>query len=185
MTAEAALVDVILSPELAAYTSALFGAVVLGRLFRAAGRIGAYLYVVVAFCCFLVVVYGVAIGAPYSLLPEPFGRWYFIWMSILPSAGMFMLAAPRGRKTAASRPPVGKLVWNEKVKLTASFFDRLATTCLTAGVATPMVAYLLDVGEMRLKTGLGLLAGCTILWALLAILCHVGARTLLGSLRDD
>lgn len=169
----------------AAYFSGILIAFFVAKIFSKPSRWGITAYILIITTCIIISVIVAISNYNFITTSNPFMRWMYIWISLLPSGVIFLTSSKLEPSKTPVRPPVVNVVWNEKLKLTASFFDRLATTCLTAGVATPLVAYLLDIGEMRLRTSWELMAGCAISWSMLAILCHIGARTILGSLRHD
>jgi hypothetical protein len=74
------------------------------------------------------------------------------------------------------------LVHNERTKLTAGWLNTLATALIAAGVFAPGVAVL--YGLSNLSVGRGLIAASLVGCIALGAAIHLGARALLGRLRE-
>jgi len=74
------------------------------------------------------------------------------------------------------------LVHNERTKLTASWFNALATALLAAGVFAPAAAALYGISSFPLGRGLAvvILLGCMAA----AVAIHLSAWLLLGRMRE-
>ena len=70
----------------------------------------------------------------------------------------------------------------EKTKLVASALDRISTTCVTVGVATPLAGYIYNIGGFRTSIGLGGLALALGGWMIAALALHLSARRVLKRL---
>jgi hypothetical protein len=78
------------------------------------------------------------------------------------------------------RAPVAPVVHNERLKLTASSIDRLATASIAAGFITPVVS----LANGQILFGLSApLAISTMTWLFTALASHLAARHLLGKLK--
>ncbi|QYU66390.1 hypothetical protein J4558_15540 [Leptolyngbya sp. 15MV] len=75
------------------------------------------------------------------------------------------------------------VIANERTKLLASALDRASTACFTVGVATPLAGWIYDIGGLRTTLAPEGLAVGISGWLFAAILLHLGARRLLGSLK--
>lgn len=71
------------------------------------------------------------------------------------------------------------LIYNEKRKLRASWFDRLSTACLTVGVAAPIAASIFAPDQARSVPVVGLLS-----WILVAFALHILASLTLNGMKD-
>ncbi|NUB43393.1 hypothetical protein GEU84_003265 [Fertoebacter nigrum] len=74
------------------------------------------------------------------------------------------------------------MVRNEQTKLLANALDRASTACFTVGIATPLAAWLYNIGNFRsvvpsLVVGFGI-GG----WFLVAVALHLLARRILRRL---
>ena len=68
---------------------------------------------------------------------------------------------------------------NERIKLIANALDRISSTCITVGIATPLAGYLYNVGNFGATLGLLRLTTCVTGWLLAAIALHSLARRIL------
>ncbi len=75
------------------------------------------------------------------------------------------------------------LVFNERTKLLATALNTAATSCVTIGIATPIAGYIYDVGNMQATLRPGLLLLAALGWLSAAVLLHLIARWVLGSLK--
>jgi ABC-type Co2+ transport system permease subunit len=75
------------------------------------------------------------------------------------------------------------LIHNERTKLLANALDRASTTCFTVGIVTPAAGYLYNVSGFRAATGIAVLVAGLIGWFVAAVLLHLAARRVLGSLK--
>jgi hypothetical protein len=75
------------------------------------------------------------------------------------------------------------LVGNERVKLTATWLNTLATATVTVGTLAPLASAVYGIGPSPLNPAV-LLAMVTI-WSLAGLALHLGARYVLGWLRHD
>jgi hypothetical protein len=125
-------------------------------------------------------------GGPLNFLPSPLDGWIFIILSTLPWSLMFLPRLPPEdlETDVAVKKEVSKAVWNERLKLTASFVDRLGTTIMTVGAATPGAAYYFNISHFAETINLRALVIAVLGWSAVGIICHVGARTILGGMRD-
>jgi hypothetical protein len=74
------------------------------------------------------------------------------------------------------------LVFNERAKHTASWFNAIATALIAAGAFAPAAAYL--YGLSALPVGSGLIAALVVGCVGLGICLHLTGRALLGRLRE-
>jgi hypothetical protein len=74
------------------------------------------------------------------------------------------------------------LIANERAKLFANALDRSSTACVTVGVLAPAAASLYGVGQQAPNSANLIVAG-TFLWLGAAIVLHIFARVILGSLK--
>jgi hypothetical protein len=74
------------------------------------------------------------------------------------------------------------LVFNERTKLTAAWFNTLATALIAAGAFAPAAALLYGVSSLPFSGGamMVLVGGCFVLGACL----HLVGRAVLGKLRE-
>ena len=74
------------------------------------------------------------------------------------------------------------LVHNERTKLTASWFNTLATALIAAGAFAPTAAYL--YGLMAVPVGTGLIVGLVFGCFAFGMCLHYAGWSLLGRLRE-
>ena len=75
------------------------------------------------------------------------------------------------------------LVANERTKLLASALDRASTACFTVGVATPLAAWLYDIGGFRAVATQSTVIPALVGWILTALALHFMAQWVLGRLK--
>ena len=74
------------------------------------------------------------------------------------------------------------LVANERTKLLANALDRVSTACFTVGVATPLAAWLYDIGGFRTVSSPGTLMPM-VGWILSSLILHLSAQKVLGRMK--
>ena len=74
------------------------------------------------------------------------------------------------------------LVANERTKLFANALDRASTACLTVGVATPLAAWLYDIGGFRAVSSPGTFVPM-LGWILTALVLHLSAQGVIARLK--
>ena len=75
------------------------------------------------------------------------------------------------------------LVFNERTKLLASALNTAATSCFTVGIATPIAGYIYNVGNVQATLRPVILLLAAFGWLSAAVLLHLIARWVLGSLK--
>jgi hypothetical protein len=75
------------------------------------------------------------------------------------------------------------LIANERTKLLAGNVDRASTACFTIGVLTPIAGFAYNINALQNSLPVLVLVIGVICWLLAAILLHLAARRLLGSLK--
>ncbi|MGQ0565704.1 MAG: hypothetical protein ACT4OK_11615 [Gemmobacter sp.] len=75
------------------------------------------------------------------------------------------------------------LVGNERTKLLANALDRASTACFTVGVATPLAAWLYNIGGFGAATSPASLAPGVLGWILAAFVLHMVAQMVLRRLK--
>jgi uncharacterized membrane protein len=76
------------------------------------------------------------------------------------------------------------LIENERTKLLATALNTAATSCFTVGIATPLAGYLYNVSALRSQVAWWELVAGIGCWLIAAVLLHLGARRILGSLKS-
>ena len=75
------------------------------------------------------------------------------------------------------------LVANERTKLLANALDRASTACFTVGVATPLAAWLYNIGGFRAATTTLAVVPALTGWILTALALHMIAQLVLRRLK--
>ncbi len=76
------------------------------------------------------------------------------------------------------------LIHNEQTKLFANALDRASTACLTVGVATPLIAFIYNIGQLRENVPVWWIVAGTFIWFSTAIALHLLARRVLKGLKS-
>ncbi len=84
-------------------------------------------------------------------------------------------------RTSSAAEARATLIHNERTKLLASALDRISTTFVTTGIATPIVGRLLGLTQISLPSLF--YTDMFVIFALLALLFHLSARHAVGRLR--